>query len=442
MHWMLHKPRLAVVLFALFLFAPGPLLLTIKLDNAPEIYFPEDAPAVVFDQALREQFPQDQVLVALFQGDDLYEAAFLQKLDSLVQSLEVHPDVDRVLAVTTMDQIRATPEGFAVELVIDPLALEQTTATQRRERASLDRFAPGTIVAPEGDAMAVVLRPSPMETSLQRLELEQLLRQQIDATGLSSELTAVAGHVALDVAQLRAMIVDLATLIPGTMGIGLLLLWWLFRRWLVVALAAATIAAVTGMSVGLMVILGKPFTLISAIIPPLLAALTVAMLMHLFNAILHAAQRGLEGEERVRTAIDSVASPIAYTALTTAAGPGLADGQSDQADRNLRHDRRRRGAVCRRRGDTAGAGTGVALRPLALGGATARYALGGPFNRSVGTPGPAPGVLGAWRGCGAAGHRHSPDRQGGGRKQISMRSLPRNIVSPRPRSKLRTTSPG
>lgn len=320
MHWMMNKPRLAVVLFALFLLAPGPLLLKIKLDNAPEIYFPENEPAVVLDRALREQFPQDQVLVALFQGDDLYEVAFLQKLDSLVLALDSDPNVDRVLAVTTMDQIRATPEGFAVESLIDISALAQTTATQRRERATQDRFAPGLIVASGGDAMALVLRPSPMETSLQRLQLEQLLRRQIDATGLSPWLTAVAGHVALDVAQLRAMIVDLATLIPGTMGIGLLLLWWLFRRWLVVALAAATIAAVTGMSVGLMVVLGAPFTLISAIIPPLLTALTVAMLMHLFNAILHAAQRGLGGVARMRAAVASVASPIAFTALTTAAG--------------------------------------------------------------------------------------------------------------------------
>ncbi|MCB1672079.1 MAG: MMPL family transporter, partial [Pseudomonadales bacterium] len=320
MHWMLHKPRLAVALFALFLLVPGPLLLKVRLDNAPEIYFPADDPAVVFDQALREQFPQDQVLVALFQGDDLYETAFLQKLDTLVQRLEMDPEVNRVLAVTTMDQIRATPEGFAVEPLINPMNLDETTSAQRRERATQDRFAPGMIVAPEGDFLAVVLRPSPMESSLQRLELEQLLRRQIDASGLSPWLSAVAGHVALDVAQLRAMMVDLATLIPGSLAIGLPLLWWLFRRWLVVALAATTIAAVTGMSVGLLVLLGKPFTLISAIIPPLLTALTVAMLMHLFNAILHAAQRGLEGEERMRAAITSVALPIAFTALTTAAG--------------------------------------------------------------------------------------------------------------------------
>jgi hypothetical protein len=320
MRWMLHKSRLAAALFALFLLAPGPLLLKVRLDNAPEIYFPENDPAVVFDRALREQFPQDQVLVALFQGDDLYETAFLQKLDSLVQALEKDPDVDRVMAVTTVDQIRATPEGFAVERLIDPSALVQATVIERRERATQDRFAPGMIVSPDGDAMAVVLRPSPMETSLQRLELEQLLRRQIDATGLSPWLTAVAGHVALDVAQLRAMILDLATLIPGTLGIGLFLMWWLFRRWLVVTLTAATIAAVTGMSVGLLVLLGKPFTLISVIIPPLLTALTVAMLMHLFTAILHAAQRGLDGVERMRAAIASVASPIAFTALTTAAG--------------------------------------------------------------------------------------------------------------------------
>jgi uncharacterized protein len=318
--WMLDRPRLALAILTLLFVVPGPLLLQLQLDNAPEAYFPKDAAAVQFDRSVRERFPQEQVLVALFEGDDLFEPQFLRSLHAAVRSLESHALVERVLSVTTADHIRAVPEGFAVETLVDPYDLDALSPQQWRERALSDRFAPGLLVSVDGRALSLVVRPHAMENSLQRLELEQTLRDEIRAQGLDPYLTAVAGHVALDVAQLRAMLNDTMAFIPATTAIGLLLLWWLFRRMLVVVLAAVTIGAVVNATLLLLVVAGKPYTLISSIIPPLLSALSIAMLMHLFNAVLHAAQRGLNGRARVRAALDAVARPTVFTALTTAAG--------------------------------------------------------------------------------------------------------------------------
>ncbi|WP_018936898.1 RND family transporter [Thioalkalivibrio sp. ALJ24] len=320
MRWMLRHPRLALALLALLILLPGPVLLQINLDNAPETYVPEDAPAVLLENELRETFPQDEVLVALFEGEQVFEADFLTRLNALTEALEGDDRVERVLGLTSTDHIRATHDGFAVEPLVDAGDLKRLDASGWRERALGDTFAPGLIVSETGDATALVVRPHVLEDSLQRLELERLLRHSIADHGLEGELTAVAGHVALDVAQLRAMIGDLALLVPGTMGIGLLLLWWLFRRWLVVGLAAATISAVTGSALALLVLTGKPFTLVTAIMPPLLTALTVAMMMHFFNAVLHAAQRGCHGRARVEAALQAVARPTLFMALTTAAG--------------------------------------------------------------------------------------------------------------------------
>jgi uncharacterized protein len=319
-NWMLDRPRLALAILILLLLVPGPLLLQLELDNAPEAYFPRDAPAVQFDRSVRERFPQEQVIVALFEGEGLFEPGFLRALHSAGQSLEATPLVERVLSVTSADHIQAVPDGFAVERLVDPHDLDALSADQWRERALADRFAPGLLVSRDGKALSLVVRPHPLENSLQRLALEQALRAEINAQGLDPYLTAIAGHVALDVAQLRAMLSDTMAFIPATTAIGLLLLWWLFRRVLVVVLAAVTIGAVVNAALLLLVLTDKPYTLISSIIPPLLSALSIAMLMHLFNAVLHAAQRGLVGRARIRAALDAVARPTLFTALTTAAG--------------------------------------------------------------------------------------------------------------------------
>lgn len=320
MRWMLGHPILALILLALLVLLPGPVLLQVDFNNAPEVYFPEDAPAVQFDRELRERFPQDQVLVGLFSGPHVFEAAFLERIAGLSRALESAPSVERVLTVTTLDHIRATSFGFAVDPLIDADDLDSRPPEEWRARTLGDPFAPGLVAGRDGQSLAVVVRPHALDNSLQRLQLERLLRDTVATHELDDDLTAVAGHIALDVAQLRAMLTDLALLVPGTMTIGLLLLWWLFRRWLVVGVAAATISAVTGPAIALLILLERPFTLISAILPPLLTALTVAMLMHFFNALLHAAQRGYEGKERVQHALDAVARPTLFMALTTAAG--------------------------------------------------------------------------------------------------------------------------
>ncbi|NKN34299.1 efflux RND transporter permease subunit [Marichromatium bheemlicum] len=311
---------LALTLLLLLGAISGALLSRIHLDNAPEAYFPSDAPAVRFESRLREDFPPDQVLIALFEGDDLFSDAALQPLFGLVEALERNPKVERVLAVSSVDHIGAAAEGFVVEPLLDDDIAAGLDSEQRRQRVLDDRLAASYLVADDGQAMALIVRPIELGDSLQRLALERDTRAAIAAAGLEGRLTALAGQVALDVAQLRAMIRDTLTFVPATMGLGLLIIWLLFRRVLAVAVSALVIAVVVNLTVALLVLAGKPYTLVSAILPPLMSALTIASLIHWLNALSQAAQRGLSGPARVDWARRRVARPTLFTALTTAAG--------------------------------------------------------------------------------------------------------------------------
>lgn len=318
--WLLDRPRLAALILAALILLPLAALPRLKLDNAPQTYFPVDAPAVQFNRELRRQFPEDQVLVALFAGGDLWEPATLGKLHRLVAALEQLPDVERVLSVTSADRIAPTPDGFAIEPLVDPRRLDSRDADAWRQRATSDRFASGLLVARDGSALAVVVRPHRLNDSHQRQALETSLRAAVVDAGLDRHLRAVAGDIALDVAELRSMITDSATFVPATLVVGLGLLWWMFRRWLVLLLAAAAFSAVSNCSIALLALAGRPYTLVSAMMPPLLLALTTAGLMHLFSAVAHGAQLGLDGRGRLLHAVGHVRLPARFAMLTTVAG--------------------------------------------------------------------------------------------------------------------------
>ncbi|MBK1708077.1 efflux RND transporter permease subunit [Marichromatium gracile] len=311
---------LALALLLLLGALSGALLPRLHLDNAPEAYFPGDAPAVRFESALRADFPPDQVLIALFEGEDLFSDAFLQPFFGLIEDIERNPRVERVLAVAGVDHISGTAEGFVVEPLLDAEIAAALTPAERRQRVLDDRLAASYLVADDGRAMALIVRPLELSDSLQRLALEQDTRAAIAAAGLEGRLTAIAGQVALDVAQLRAMIHDTLIFVPATMGFGLLIIWLMFRRVLAVAVSALVIAVVVNLTVALLVLAGKPYTLVSALLPPLMSALTIASLIHWLNALAQASRHGLAGSARIDWARRRVARPTLFTALTTAAG--------------------------------------------------------------------------------------------------------------------------
>ncbi|WP_078121690.1 MMPL family transporter [Thiosocius teredinicola] len=311
---------LSLIFLVLFTVLPSTMLLKLNIDNSPSVYFPDDEPAVVLDNELKERFPGDQVFLLVFDGVALYSDGFLEAYDQLGKALHKLPLIDDVISVTNQDHIRGGKDSFIVEPLIDVRELENSRPKARQQHILGDRFAKGALISQEGNALAMVVIPGESGNSLERLEMEGEIMAAVDDARLSGYLTAVAGWIPVDVAELKSMLSDNAVFIPATVITGLLLIWWLFRRWLAVILAGVAISVVVNSTVAIYVLLDQPFTLVSSIISPMLSALTVAALVHLFNALYQASRHGYTGRERVERALEEIDKPAMFAALTTAAG--------------------------------------------------------------------------------------------------------------------------
>lgn len=311
-----------VALVALLLVVFGPLLiaLNVTLSNSPEVYIPPDSSLAVFERELRERFPTDEVLAAAFAGEGIYGDEFLDGLDQLVEAMQRHPFVERVLAPSTMDHISGTVDGFSVELLLDADARAPLSPSERRERLLSDRFAEGFLISADGDIIAIAVRAHPLENSLQRLSIQNTFHDELRRAEIEGFLVAVSGQTPLDTAQLLATLRDTLIFVPVTLALGLALVTWLFRRWLAVMTAMAVITAAVSTSIAFLVLQGHPFTLITAILPPLMVALSIALLVHWLNAVTLASRRGLRGQQRISWAWEAIRKPALFTALTTAVG--------------------------------------------------------------------------------------------------------------------------
>ncbi len=311
---------LAALLLALVLVLPAGLLPLLQINNSPEIYLSKEEPSVQLQNQLREKFPDYQVIVLLFQPADVFAADFLGRLETLAQAIAARPDIDRVHRVTDFEQIARADDGFEVR----PLINVEKMASRPPDRQAVlaDPFAPGFVIARDGSAAALVIRPNHLPDSPARQALLADVQQLVHANGLSAELSATAGQVSVDVAQFESMLHDNLIFVPATMAIGLALIAWLFRRPLAVVLVAVVMSAAAQTAISVLVIAREPFTLVAAILPPFMSAISLAFMVHLLGQLQAVAGRNISREARIRVAVAHVFRPSLYAALTTAVGLG------------------------------------------------------------------------------------------------------------------------
>ena len=292
----------------------------LHFNNSPEIYYPADAPAVVLRDELRREFPSDEALTVLFHGRDLYGTDFMTRLDGLVRKLQQHPLVDRVTALTNFERITGSRDGFVVEPLVDVRRLARTTPQTLQARVLGDRFAPGTLASKDGQHVAMAVRPRPLTESGQRLEVTLAVMAAIHEAGLHAYYAGDGGPVTMDVAQLTSVLQDTMRFVPMTAAVSLLLLAWVVGRLRPVAIGAVAMTTVVLPVIAGLVVLGQPYTMATAILPSLLAAYTVATLLHFYAGVQRAQRAATDRDEIIDRALSETRNPSLFNVLTTGAG--------------------------------------------------------------------------------------------------------------------------
>ena len=315
------RPLHAVLVLTLLGIMLLVLIPRLVINNSPLVYLPSNLQAMQVEQQLRAYFSSDELLVAAFAGEDLFEDQFLSKLDTLVAELLSHELVDQVLAPSTIERIAGRDDSITVENLLGPEVWPELSTSARKQRVLAHRFARGLLVSDSGEVIAIAVRPVELNLSEQRRQLVDDFLDLVDQIHLSAHLRAVTGQVALDAAQMDMIIRDSMIFAPASLLVGMLMLLWMFRSWLTALSLLIVVSFSAGSSLAVLVLLGQPYTLISAAILPLNAGLAVALLMHLFNAISFARRGGrLEPRELVLQARQHIHRPALLTALTTMAG--------------------------------------------------------------------------------------------------------------------------
>ncbi|MBK1734988.1 hypothetical protein CKO15_06760 [Halorhodospira abdelmalekii] len=312
-----------LALLILLLLAIVPLTWAIselEMSTSAEDFIPKDDPAFEFEQQLREHFPRNASLIAIFALDDTgLSDVFLDDLGQISETMAAHPLVSRLYSPTHSERLRGRDDQLRSERLLGPVERAGLTHAERLERLQSNPLVAGSLVAHDGSRVALVMQPGEHIGSAQRQVLHDAFEEALAESDITRERVSLTGTIAINLAQIDATIQDVWLFVPLSLATGLGLMLWMFRRWLAVAATLAVISASLGSGLAVTAATGHAFTMASAILIPLVIALTVALLVHLCNALTRQAQLGHTGRERIARAHTAIRRPALFTALTTAA---------------------------------------------------------------------------------------------------------------------------
>ncbi len=305
---------ISVVLLTVFLGSHA-IAMRIKVhefDLVPEKY---DHAAI--EEALGARFGDQEWVIIAFESrlQSLPDEGFLQAYQAFVEELRAHPYL-RVLMVDPILRPRFLPHD-------DPDAsyfLHEPSGEWVRQ--AMDKSKVTRSLHVSRSRQAVFLRfPALSPAGVQAIRQTALAAgERLDERAPGAYAVRVLGQAIVLDELGEAIQNDLGRLVPWVFLVIFLLLWVIFRSLTAAALALAEVGIAIVWTLGLMRIFGLEVSLMTSLLPVLLAALGVADEIHLFAEFFRL-QVLWPSRSRLRNALDAARNirlPVTATTVTTA----------------------------------------------------------------------------------------------------------------------------
>lgn len=295
----------------------------VGVDNAVDVWFVEDDPALVAYGAFQRDFGNDEVVaLAVHDPDGILDAEGLARIAAVTRAAAATDGIAEVTSLTTIAQVRLGDAdgllpGEAPPLVVAPVAegVEEDAAALRA-RVLEDPMLRNHLVSADGRTALVLARMGSFDDMDARRDgiLLELERRVGEAAGE----VPLAGIGVVYSALNRASSRDVLVVGTASYALILVLLWWLLGRIGSVLASLGVVSATAVVVMGLYGAAGRDLNMVTMALPTLLFVLCVEDAVHVLHAV--RAAPGETRRQRIVHGVGAVFWPCLFTSLTTAAG--------------------------------------------------------------------------------------------------------------------------
>ncbi len=313
-----------------------------------KVWFSSNDPALVGLEKFEQEFGNDDsIVIAVHSPSGVFDNATVSLLRELTDDLWRVKDVMRVDSATNQPLVRSVGDNIEIEPLLPTLeslekASQKTFIAQqdregrhpssvtvvesnyldRKDLAMADPHMPDYLISRDAQTAVIYahLKPSFESDVLYSdtvNEVRALLKKYEGNGDHSFHLT---GSAVVAYAFQEVSTADLIYLTPIVFFLATILLYWTFRSWSAIALTLSFLCLTILMTFGIAGWLGLKFNVMTAALPNILIATTLADAIHLLSAFFLARGKGLSKQEALKSSLESNMVPTLLTSVTTVLG--------------------------------------------------------------------------------------------------------------------------
>lgn len=311
-----------------------PWLHTVTVDTDPENMLSKDEPVREFHHEAKERFGLSDIVVVGVVNNQHDQGVFnaetlgrIYNLTEFAKTLQWDVDGERegviridLLAPSTVENIEQGGLGSVNFSWLMPAPPQSDAeALKVLARAQNIPFLDGTLVSEDGEALALYL-PITRKDIAYRIR-EELLDFTTDWEAAGDEVHITGLPVAEDTFGVE-MFIQMAISAPLAMLVIFLLLWYFFKKLVLIAspMVVAMVASLATM--GLLIISGNTIHIMSSMIPIFIMPIAVLDAVHILSEFFDRYPQYKDKKQTIEAVFKTLFTPMLFTTLTTMAGFG------------------------------------------------------------------------------------------------------------------------
>ncbi len=322
--FLLDNPKKSMLLGLLFLGALIPGLAKMKSDFSYRIWFRETDPLLAeFDQFERQFGNDEMVAVILYSPSGIFDVDSVKLLQDLTKDFWQVTEVIRVDSLANYNWTHSVEGTLMVEALFDDqVAFTQDQIDQRKEVALNHHVIPGYLVSKDGKAAVSFLQLKPAIGGT--TQFEEVIKQTRETVakyeGHGDHQFFITGPSAISNTFKEVTQADMKVMVPILIGAIVLFLLIFFRRFSGVAIPLFVIFASIFATLGFAGWVGIKFNNLTAIVPNILIAVSIADAVHILVTYFQFRGFGLERYEAAHATMVKNLLPTFLTSASTAIG--------------------------------------------------------------------------------------------------------------------------
>jgi predicted RND superfamily exporter protein len=245
-------------------------------------YIPTD-PFFKLNKQIEKIYRRNEFFSIVFKDEALFTPSRLNDIGTITDALENLPDVDEVISLSNVNDVRGTDDAFIVEPFLYERPDTPDGLARLKQRALDKRLYRNRLISEEGTTTAItVFLPSDSNGDLRLRVLNEVesILAPYQSRGYQFHL---AGWPVVNVRLVQFMNSDMGRYLPLTLLLALGTVWFVFRNVRLFFLAGVGVVLTLCTTMGLAGLTGVSLNNASIAALPIVMALALSDLVHLFS---------------------------------------------------------------------------------------------------------------------------------------------------------------